>query len=368
MNSSLPSQSRRIEVVDWLRGVAVVLMILAHGTDAWLIPSHRIGLPYEIIRLLSGIPARLFLLLVGVSAAIQFETGIRKGFSSREMRRNLTKRGLQIIALAYLFRLQGWILSGFYGTWEVLFRVDILNAIGASMLVVAWLATPCKGKRRLLIPLLAASVFLGLGTTIGPAEFPSFLPRPLTSYLGGQRPMAWFSLFPWGAWSLVGVPIGYLWVWAHQERGRAIRCFTTGMAVGLAFILTVHLFRSLAPHIIRYPSRVVEQMGPGIFFHRLGLIGILTGIGFFWCRILGPRFSVMRQFGRTSLLIYWIHIEFCYGSLVYPIREKLTLVPTLTLVVILTTLMLGVSLFRTHTLPAAYAFIQSRQRKSNPHS
>jgi hypothetical protein len=47
---------------------------------------------------------------------------------------------------------------------------------------------------------------------VGPAHFPAWLPRPLTSYLGGQRPMAWFSLFPWGAWALVGVAVGHLWV------------------------------------------------------------------------------------------------------------------------------------------------------------
>jgi uncharacterized membrane protein len=343
-------------------------MILAHASDAWLIPSLKSGLAYEIIRLLSGIPARLFLLLVGVSAAIQFEAGIRKGQSSKEMRHNLVKRGLQIVALAYLFRLQGWVLSGFYGTWEILFRVDILNAIGASMLVVAFIGTPRQGKRQVLLPILAAGIFLGLGTTIGPAVFPSYLPRPLTSYLGGQRPMAWFTLFPWGAWSLIGVPIGYLWVWAHQEKSRVVRCFTGSMVIGLSFIVAVHLIRSLAPHIIHYPSRVVEQMGPGIFFHRLGLIGVFAGIGFFWCRLLGPRFSAMRQFGRTSLLIYWIHIELCYGSLVYPIRENLTLVPMLVLVALLTTLMLGVSLLRTHTLPTVSTWIQGWKQKSSTSS
>jgi hypothetical protein len=177
--------------------------------------------------------------------------------------------------------------------------------------------------------------------------------------------MAWFSLFPWGAWALIGVPIGYLWVWAHREKARVVRCFAGGMLVGLSFIVAVNLIRSLAPQIIRYPSLVVEQMGPGIFFHRLGFIGVIAGIGFFWCRLLGPRFSVMRQFGRTSLLIYWIHIELCYGSLVYPIREKLTLVPMLIMVGILTFLMLGVSLLRTHALPIAYAYLQSWHRKSS---
>ena len=117
----------RIEVVDWLRGVAVLFMILAHGMDAWLLPGAKTGTAYAAIRVASGIPARLFLLLVGVSAAIQFEAGLAKGIDTRAMRGRLLKRGLQVLVLAYLFRLQEWLLSHFYGGWETLFRIDILT-------------------------------------------------------------------------------------------------------------------------------------------------------------------------------------------------------------------------------------------------
>ena len=40
----------RIEVVDWLRGAAVVFMILAHGMDAWLLPAAKTGTAYALIR------------------------------------------------------------------------------------------------------------------------------------------------------------------------------------------------------------------------------------------------------------------------------------------------------------------------------
>jgi hypothetical protein len=66
------------------------------------------------------------------------------------------------------------------------------------------------------------------------------------------------------------------------------------------------------------------QMGPGIFFHRLGLIGCSRG-GLRVVPVLRGRFSVLRQLGRTSLLIYWVHIEFCYGSLVYALRGRFSI-------------------------------------------
>jgi len=343
-----PHRSSRIPVVDWLRGVAVVLMIMAHGMDAWLIPSAKTGPIYAAIKVGSGIPARLFLFLVGVSAAIQFESGLAKGFSSATMRSRLAKRGLQVLALAYLFRFQEWLLSHWYGGWEALVRVDILNAIGAAMVVVALLATPRDGKRQILSSLVLAAVFLGFGTLVGPARFPEWLPRPLTSYIGGQRPMSWFPLFPWGAWAFTGVAVGHGWVAASRDPRLQARAFALTFAAGAVLTLAVVLIRAANPAIIRYPSELIMQMGPGIFFSRLGIIGILAGSGFLWCRVLAGRFSVLRQLGRTSLLIYWVHIELCYGSLVFALRGRLTMGVAAILVGVLTLAMLGLSLAKTH--------------------
>jgi uncharacterized membrane protein len=354
----------RIAVVDWLRGLAVVFMILAHGMDAWLLPTAKTGVAYAVIRVASGIPARLFLLLVGVSAAIQFEAGLAKGIDTHTMRGRLLKRGLQVIVLAYLFRLQEWLLSHCYGGWETLFRIDILNAIGACMVVVALVATPRRGQRQVLPSLVLAAIFLGLGTVVGPAHFPSWLPRPLTSYLGGQRPMAWFSLFPWGAWALVGVAVGHFWVRANRDRRTLGRAFLLTAVVGAALTATVTIVRLVDPLVIAYPTDVIRQMGPGIFFHRLGLIGMFAGIGYLWCRAMAGRFSVLRQLGQTSLLVYWVHIEFCYGGFVYELRGKFGIPTALLLVALLTSAMLGLSLAKTRFGRPAVEWLRGRFRKT----
>ena len=39
-------------------------------------------------------------------------------------------------------------------------------------------------------------------------------------------------------------------------------------------------------------------------------------------RLGPPRFSVMRKFGRTSLLVYWLHVDLCYGLLFKHLRES----------------------------------------------
>jgi hypothetical protein len=55
----------------------------------------------------------------------------------------------------------------------------------------------------------------------------------------------------------------------------------------------------------------------------------------------------LRQLGQTSLLVYWIHIEFCYGSWVYALRGRFDLAGAALLMAALTLVMFGVSLVKT---------------------
>jgi uncharacterized membrane protein len=341
-------RSGRLDAVDWLRGLAVVLMIQTHLYDAWVDPIGKTTRAYFWSRYLGGIPSRLFLLLVGVSMAIKFEAQLAKGIDHATMVRSAAKRGLQIVLLAYLFRFQEYTLSGWGSNWRDLFRIDILNCIGASMIVAAFVTAPRNGKPQWLLALGAAVLFVALGPIIGPAHFPDFLPRPLTAYFGGERPMAWFPLFPWAAWTLAGVAVGHYWVRQSRDPDRqAMAFFLTGVA-GLALTGAVMLVRRIDPYIIRYPNDVVQQMGPGSFFYRLGLLGPMALLAYLVTRFSSPAwFSPMRQFGRTSLLVYWIHVDLCYGMVSARIHHRLGMLGATIGFVLMTAAMLGVSVLKT---------------------
>jgi uncharacterized membrane protein len=353
----LPAKPPRFEVVDWLRGAAVVLMIQTHLYDAWVSPAGKLTAAYQWTRFVGGIPSRLFLMLVGVSLALRFEAQLAKGVTDRRaLVRPVQKRGLEVLGLAYLFRLQEYLL-GHMGEslhdlpafWHDIFRIDILNCIGASMLVVPLLAAPRHGRPAWLPTLAATVLFVGLGPLIGPAHFPTFLPTMLTAYIGGQRPMSWFPLFPWAGWPLAGVVIGHLWVRGSRDRKRQALVFlATGLA-GFALIGIIDAIRAVDPHIIRYPSELVQQMGPGSFCYRLGMNAILAAIGWLCVLIVGKRFSIMRQFGRTSLLVYWIHVDLCYGLIAHKLGlyGRLTMFKASLGLASMIALMLGVSLAKT---------------------
>jgi uncharacterized membrane protein len=376
-----PTARGRLEVVDWLRGFAVVLMIQTHLYDAWVHPDVKtagwgsfaglghalqsfLGFAgitvrgwYDITRFLGGIPSRLFLLLVGVSIALRFEAQLAKGVTDRRaMVRPVQRRGLEILVLAYAFRVQEYLLGNLTqslanlpGHWRGLVMVDILNCIGVSMLIAPVIAAPWRGRRAWLPVAGAALAFIALGPVIGPARFPDYLPTWITSYLGGQKPMAYFPLFPWLAWPLLGVLVGHWWHHAARDRRNEMLAFVACGVGGVLIIAVIQTIRVLNPQIIRYPSYEVQQMGPGSLLYRLGMIGIIALIGWAVVRLGGDRFSVMRQFGRTSLLVYWVHVELCYGLLAptLGIAKRLTM-PQATLgLLVMIVLMLALSVAKT---------------------
>jgi len=357
-----PTALPRIEAIDWLRGLAVIFMIQWHAFDSWLAPWAKSGELWWWIRLMGGLPSRMFLLLVGVSAAIRFEGQLARGCDTATMRRQTFLRGLEILVLAYLFRMQEHILAGFKGGWPMLWKVDILNVIAASLLLIAAVATPRKGRPQYALALIGAAVFLGLGPFIGPTPWGPSVLAPITSYIGGARPMAAFPIFPWGAWGLLGVVVGHLWIRLTRRYGQA-RVFLVTGALGVLSTGTVKLVRAIDPYVIRYSSELTQNMGPGAFFYRLGLIGMLAAVAWMVTRVSGDRFSVMKQFGRTSLLVYWIHVNLCYGGIAKPLRGQLSIGRATLWILALIALMLLVSVCKTRYWETARAWLVARIKR-----
>ena len=111
----------------------------------------------------------------------------------------------------------------------------------------------------------------------------------------------------------------------------------------------IDVIRAVNPHIIRYPSELVQQMGPGSFCYRLGMNGIVAFVGWLSVEVVGKRFSVMRQFGRTSLLVYWIHVDLCYGLIAHRLGlyGRLSMPQATVGLLTMIALMLGVSVAKT---------------------
>src|SRR3979411_771807 len=107
-------------------------MIEAHVFDGWTRVAERQRPGFNYAMILGGFGAPLFLFLAGVSLVLSAESKYRKTGDLTTSWRAAQKRGWQIFGLAFLFRLQSFILTGGYSLIGLL-KVDILNVMGPAI-------------------------------------------------------------------------------------------------------------------------------------------------------------------------------------------------------------------------------------------
>jgi len=321
----MPPSSSRLAYIDWMRGLACLLMFQTHCYDSWLGDKARNSGFFMWSQLGGTLPAPLFLFLAGISTALVIDKLRQKELSAAAIARRTMTRGAEIFALGLLFRLQEFLIAWGWAPWSDLFRVDILNTIGLSLVLMgalSWLVLAPAGGTRLRLGLSAAAVGLTI-SLLTPIVWTSWrlrwLPWPLESYFDGVhnlgQPQPWlFPVFPWAGFAFVGLAIGFFLVsdWA--------RTLGTGALVlsGVGGILLIAFARWLdhSPWQL-YANYDFWHTSPNFFLIRVGLLAVLVAASYLWCRWgFGQRgFSPLIQLGQTSLLVYWVHIEFVYGRL-----------------------------------------------------
>src|ERR1700736_1355658 len=150
----------RLAYVDWMRGLACVLMFQTHCYDSWLSPEARQSKFFMYSQLGGTFPAPLFLFLAGISFAVVTEKLWRKGLPASQIARATIRRGAEIFALGLLFRLQEFLIAWGWAPWSDLLRVDVLNTIGLSMMlmgIVCWMVLAFKRGPQTRIALVLAS-------------------------------------------------------------------------------------------------------------------------------------------------------------------------------------------------------------------
>src|SRR5271155_2005567 len=131
------SAASRLAWIDWMRGMACILMFQTHCYDAWLGGDARHSSFLQRSQLLGTLPAPMFLFLAGVSFALIITKLTGKNLTPAEVTAKMARRGAEILAFGLLFRLQEYVIAWGWAPWSDLFRVDILNTIGVSMILMA---------------------------------------------------------------------------------------------------------------------------------------------------------------------------------------------------------------------------------------
>lgn len=333
--------ANRLNYVDLLRGWAIILMFETHAYNAWCNPEAKKSAFYMYTRLVGGMAAPLFLFLAGISLVFMQRSLLRKGSGQSEVSMRLLKRGLWIFFAAFVFRAQSYLFQWGAAKPEALLRVDILNCIGLSILVVALLLSAPESWR---MPLAACAAAVMVFTTPLVYDLPlrGHLPRLLADYVTGRPPAALFPLFPWMAFTVAGAAIGLSLARSTADPLTHRRfCILLGAGSAAAIVLGV-LCNRMPVHI--YPTYDFWLTSPQYFAIRLGGMGLMLAACRFWRAVRPhPRFSVLEQLGRHSLLLYWVHVELVYGRLSGGLKGRQSLASATWWLFALTAAMLALS-------------------------
>jgi uncharacterized membrane protein len=318
--NGFPNRGGRLAYLDWMRGLACVLMFQTHAYDSWLGGGARKSTFFMWSQLGGTLPAPLFLFLAGISFALVTQKLRQRGTDANQVAATTIRRGGEIFALGLLFRLQEFLLGWPGAPWTDLLRVDILNIIGLAMMLMGVLCRVMSGRAVRAMIAAAGGVAFAIAL-ITPMMWNSWrmpwLPWPVESYLCGVhtfgQPQAWlFPIFPWVGFAFAGLAIG-LGLMSDWGRHNELVAVAAVGGLGLALIAAARWLDHLPRQI--YPVYDFWHTSPNFFAIRVGILMLIVLASYAWCRWGAAQwgFSPLIQLGQTSLLVYWVHIEFVYG-------------------------------------------------------
>jgi uncharacterized membrane protein len=317
-----PSRGR-LEAVDALRGLAMVLMALDHARVFFsaahfdLADLRRTTVPLFLTRWVTHFCAPAFIFLTGAGAYL----GCARGQSRAGLARFLLARGLWLVFLELTAVHFGWFFSLSYRV----FFCQVIWAIGWSMVALAGLV--------FLPPHWVGAIGAAVVTLHGVVDrlaaqlpaVPQFLWRVVhdtgtRELLPGHRVVSSYPVLPWLGVMALGYGFGTVLL-ADRSRRRA---WTLGLGtvLTLAFIVLRAAGLGDEPHAwepgrdtatsalsflncCKYPPSplfVLMTLGPSLL--ALGLLD----------REPGPLSRLLIAFGRAPLFFYLIHIPLLHAA------------------------------------------------------
>ena len=271
-------------------------------------------------------PRHLPLFLTGVTLAFLMDSTERKGLSPAPPRLGRSQpRRLSCFGIAFAIPNSSYGLSRPSRQWSDLTRVDILELHGLL---------DRRGVSGMALFRTAGRVSAyapSLGTAIAVAS-PLWYRKWIWNALPGHRqattwrPVSiFFGFFPWAAFlalrSQLRQPPAYVEGGRnHSDHAMDRDVFGSGHGHSEP-ILSLPCRLS---HLLQ--SRISGSIVPRLFSSSWASLLVAVSFAYIWTLQPGAQaWSWVRQFGTTSLLVYWVHIELVYGRWLGFWKDNLTI-------------------------------------------
>ena len=366
--------SNRRAYIDWVRGLSVLFMIEIHCFDAWTRLAEKKTKAYFYADFIGGLAAPLFLFLAGVSVVLAASARMRRGGDRFGASWSVQKRGWEVFGYAFAFRLYTWVLS-VGATVRGIFKADILNIMGPAIAAAAWLWGRLESRRaRFVVFGLLTCACTYVTPWVRTLAWPDLV--PFGWYIKPVPKMSVFTFFPWMGFTFAGALVGEVLDGARtpSDEWRLNRWFVAGGAA----LVAGGYFADYLPSI--YPAGLSNfwTTSPTYFFVKLGIILAVLGVTYVYVqRPLSaepgnPTSSPMLEFGRSSLFVYWIHVEIAYGFVSRPLHGRLATWQSLLVVIMFAYALYRVAVFKERVVawwappPPAAAGVSSRPTRREP--
>lgn len=296
------SASGRLLFLDGLRGLALVFMVLNHTGRYWI--ERPMGWPrYHLVYLTVPLAAPIFLFLVGFCLPLSYlNSTVTRGERYAAVAWKYLRRGARLV-------LAGWLLTLLVFPDEPLFGSGVLQTIGLSIIGL----TP-------ILPLLHRRAARWLLAAAALAIYASFnLAYPWLRVWLGRHPViadVWFydfPLWPWFAFPLLGIVLGWTWTDLHRRGADDRRYFVTMSLAGIgcfAAFLVLELAIGGTPHFHSGRDLVLNRhWTPGAVtaLWVLGLLFTLLPITHYVMQVRRVPAPWLVILGQNALVLYFVH-------------------------------------------------------------
>ena len=327
---------RRLDHVDLLRGLVMVIMVLDHVrgflTNVTFDPTDmaRTNLALFGTRWITHFCAPVFVLLAGASA---WMAGTRR--TRGELTRLLLTRGLWLVLLEVTVISFGWYFS-FH--WTEGARAQVIWAIGASMMVLA-------GLVRLPRPAIAGVGLLlvaghNLLDGISPGSLGAWAPLWMMLHVRGQLGVVpvdlVYPLLPWIGVMALGFAAGPAIFSRDPATSRRVAWAGVALTVGFVALRGLDGYGDLLPRLENGGAAVVAMSFLNTTKYPPSLDYVLMTLGpalvalHLLRRARGPLAGALVTFGRVPFLFYVAHLYLVHAIAVaagvaqgYPVSSML---------------------------------------------
>ncbi len=345
--------SKRCDWIDQIRGWAVIVMIEVHVVNVYL----HAGLRPDWLNYLNGLVAPSFTLAAGYSLVI---STFRTDNTLRPFWPHTARRLGFVLLCAYALHAPGitfadWTVLGTVQKGRELFKIDVLQCIVFSLLVLQFLARLVRNPRVFTGLALIIAVFVPLvSPSLWATGVADGLWLPIRGLFNGnvdRGVQALFPLFPWLAFPAFGAFLGGLYRHYRVEdtEGRA-RWSEGRFLAGLALLGSALLaWGGATQHAWLWGGQWIQENGVWLLHSRSGaftyselgaianttLPSVATRLGFILLggaamgaiELLRPRWqgsNPIKAASNESLLLYMLHLNVIFSVLLSPLVVGLT--------------------------------------------